>query len=84
MVPIDSTASSGRWYSVRLQIFPDGRCGVAIDGRPVARTETPVVFERPVRVMLDGKSVGTMILVGRVEVWEGVRPDVDWGVLDFQ
>jgi hypothetical protein len=32
-------------------------------------------------VVFDAKSVGTEMLVGPVEVWEGVRADVDWAAL---
>jgi hypothetical protein len=32
----------------------------------------------PYRLVLQGKSVGNRMLVGRLEVWEGVKPGVDW------
>ncbi|MCH8254096.1 MAG: PD40 domain-containing protein, partial [Gemmatimonadetes bacterium] len=75
---------SGRWYTVRIQIFPDGRCGFAVDGQPLWRSDSPVSVDRLYRVLLYGKSVRTRILVGPLEVWEGVRGDVDWSVLDRQ
>jgi hypothetical protein len=74
----DSTLRTGRWFTIRLQVFPDGRCGVAVDGKPIAGGET-LALDRPFRVVLHGKSVGTRVLVGPLEVWEGVRSDVDWG-----
>ncbi|HEX9727358.1 MAG TPA: AAA family ATPase [Gemmatimonadales bacterium] len=83
-VPVDTSLRSGRWYTLRLQIFPDGRCGVAIDGQPLARSHTPLALDRPFRVHLTGKSVRTRILVGPLEVWEGVRGDVDWSRLDAE
>lgn len=81
-IAIDSTLRTGRWYTIRLQIFPDGRCGVGIDGRAIVRSELALALDRPFRVVLYGKSVQTRMLVGPVEVWEGVRTDVDWSALD--
>ncbi len=75
---------SGRWYTVRIQIFPDGRCGVAVDGQPLWRSDSPISLDRLYRVRFEGKSVRTRILVGPLNVWEGVRGDVDWSLLDRQ
>ena len=75
---------SGRWYTVRFQIFPDGRCGIAVDGQPLWRSDSPVAVDRLYRVRLEGKSVRTRILVGPLQVWEGVRGDVNWSLLDRQ
>jgi hypothetical protein len=68
----------GRWYRVRIQVFADGRCGVAVDGRPVWVSGSAIRLNRPFHVVLQGNSAGTRMLVGPVEVWEGVRGDVDW------
>jgi hypothetical protein len=73
---------SGRWYTLRIQIFPDGSCALAINGTPVARTPNAIPLDRPYRVAIEGKSVRTRILVGGMEVWEGVRGGVDWSILD--
>ena len=73
-----SSARLGRWYTVRVQVFPDGRCGLAIDGNPVDVVEGPVPLDRRYRLDISGKSVGTRILVGPVEVWQGVKGGVDW------
>ena len=84
MVLAEPWLRSGRWYPIRIQIFPDGRGGFAVDGQPLWRSDSPISPDRLYRVRLDGKSVRTRILVGPLEVWEGVRGDVDWSVLDRQ
>jgi hypothetical protein len=61
-----------------VQILADGRCGVAIDGRAAWISRGTVPLERPFRVLLEGKSYHTKVLVGKVEVWTGVRGDVEW------
>jgi hypothetical protein len=68
----------GHWYRVRIQLFADGRCGIALDGRPVWVSSTTVPLRLPIRVFLWGNTVGTRMLVGPLEAWEGVRGDVDW------
>jgi DNA-binding SARP family transcriptional activator len=68
---------SGALYRVRLQVLPDGRCGVAING-------VPVLVGLPMRplgkayVFLHGSSVRTKILAGPVTILRGVPTDADW------
>jgi hypothetical protein len=81
--PAYPTLRSGRWFTIRLQVLPDGRCGLAVDGKPIALSEA-LALDRPFRVILEGKSVRTRVLVGPLEVWEGVRSDVGWGALQRQ
>ena len=50
----------------------------AIDGEPVWISDTFVSLDLPFRVVITGKSAGTQILVGDVQVWTGVRDDVNW------
>jgi hypothetical protein len=69
---------TGRWYRVRLQLFADGRCGIALDGQPVWVSSSTIPIQFPIRIYLHGNSIGTRMLVGPLEVWEGVRGDVDW------
>lgn len=76
--------TAGAWHTVRVQIFPDGRCGLALDGTPVWIADDPVATNRPYRVVLHGNSLGNRMLVGAVKVWEGVPNDVDWTSLDHQ
>ena len=70
---------NGSWHRVRIQIFPDGRCGMAVDGRVVRISDAALPMDRPYVLVLLGKSVRTRILVGPLSVWEGVRPGIDWG-----
>ncbi|HEU4988846.1 MAG TPA: AAA family ATPase [Gemmatimonadaceae bacterium] len=74
--------ADGHWFRVRVQLFSDGRCGVAIDGRPVAIVPVgPPPTTRYVGV-IDGASYHTRILTGPVEIWTGVKPGVDWLAFD--
>jgi hypothetical protein len=71
-------SADAAWHRVRLQTFPDGRCGLALDGRPVAMLDGPMSLDRPLHVVLSGKSVGTTLLVGPLRAWEGVEPGIEW------
>jgi DNA-binding SARP family transcriptional activator len=77
-VQVAAALRSGRWWTLRLQIFPDGRCGAAINGRPVWRSRSMMPLDQPLRILMDGYSYHTHILAGPLEVWEGVRGGVDW------
>ncbi len=79
---VPATYGTGTWYTVRLQLFPDGRCGFAVDGKPLWISENELPVHRPFRVVLQGRSYNTRMLVGPLQAWEGVRSDIDWGVLD--
>ena len=80
-IPLPPEANTGRWYRVRLQIFPDGRCGIAVDGKPLGIDATLRRLDRPAWLVVYGNSIGTRMLVGPLEVWEGVKEGVDWGRL---
>ena len=82
IVTEDSTIGADRWMQVRLQIFPDGRCGAALDGRARSRLSVPLALDRPFRVIVQGMSVGTEVLVGPMTIWSGVKKGVDWTALD--
>lgn len=69
-------------YTVQIQIFPDGTCGLAIDGTPVWRSADPVIDPRETfQVVIVGHSVGTQILVGRLVMWRGMKAETDWAAL---
>jgi WD40-like Beta Propeller Repeat len=74
---------TGKWYHVRLQLFPDGRCGIAIDGKPliISLGSTPSI--NPFHAIIEGNSVGTRMLVGHVLIRSGVPTDMDWASLKF-
>lgn len=67
-----------RPYTIRLQLFADGRCGLALNGRPLYVTPRTLPMSAPYRLVIQGKSVGNKMLVGRLEVWEGLKPGVNW------
>jgi hypothetical protein len=71
--------AAGARYVVRLQLFPDGRCGAALDGVPIDVLWRPAQIDS-VRFTLYGASVGTRHLVRRVRVVTGVPGDVAWPV----
>lgn len=78
---LDSQVRSGEWHRFRLQLFPDGSCGVAVDGVPILHETGPVSLDRPFRLVLDGNSYLTKMLHGPLVVWTGVKGDIDWRVL---
>ena len=75
---VDSTWRQGVWHLVMVQVFPDGTCGFIVDGAPIWRTTRAVPLQLRYRLFLDGNSAGTNLIVGPVEVWEGVRTNLNW------
>jgi DNA-binding SARP family transcriptional activator len=69
--------ATGRPFRALIQIFPDGRCGFAIDDELLI-VGTAGFFASHARVKLEGRSVGTTILVYRVRVMTGIAPHVRW------
>jgi len=80
-VRVRAGLETGEPYRVHIQLFPDGTCGVALDGQPLVRSEVPAFPDVPDRLVISGSSLGTRMLVGPLEVWEGVRTDIDWSTL---
>jgi len=71
LFPAPPSLKSGAPHRLVMQVLPDGRCGVAIDGRVVWMG--PAAFLEPeVYLMLAGNSVETQMLVGRVRVGGGI------------
>jgi hypothetical protein len=81
-LPVDSSLGKGQWLTVRLQIFPDGRCGIALNGHPLQRRAFALLRDLPFAVRLGVASAGTHVLHGPIKVWQGVRMDIDWDALD--
>lgn len=75
---LGDTLASGDWWTLRLQLLPDGRCGIAVNGRVVWVSPEPLDVRRPRRLRLGDESVGTRILFGALRSWRGVQPDLDW------
>jgi len=78
MVPAPRTFRSGAWFHVRLQIFPDGRCGVAINGVVAGQSQTGLIPDTTERVVIYGNSARTKVLVGPLTIRAGVPDDIDW------
>ncbi|MCC6931248.1 MAG: AAA family ATPase [Gemmatimonadaceae bacterium] len=78
LAPPDARIFDGAWATIRLQLLPDGRCGVAIDGVPLAIVRSSGPPSTEARVQSDGNSRATRMLVGRMTVYEGVPADIDW------
>ena len=74
----------GKWHRVRLQYFPDGRCGLAVNGHAVRVTGGPPSPAKRLVPYIQGMSVGTEIRVASVVVYEGIPSDVDWKPLTRQ
>jgi hypothetical protein len=77
-VPVDGSVMTTSWQRVRIQIFGDGSCGIALDGKPIWRSPGGLPMGIPYRFMTSGASAGATMLVGPLEIWEGVRQDLDW------
>jgi hypothetical protein len=74
-------AMSGSWVTLDVQLFPDGTCGVALDGKPMLWSRAAIDPRSTVVLHLQGKSWRTIVAVGRTEIWSGVRPGIDWSLL---
>lgn len=83
MPPWVRTVADGTWQRVTLQVFNDGRCGLAINEQAVAISGGTIQIDRPLRVVIEGQSVGTTVEVGPVEAWTGVRSDIDWSAIEL-
>ena len=70
-------AYTGRPFRLTMQLFPDGRCALAIDGKLVW-SDTAKFNQQHVHLWLQGNTVDTKILVGPVRVGSGIAPDIDW------
>jgi serine/threonine-protein kinase len=79
-VVLDRTGllQTGKRHILLLQLFADGRCGLALDGAGLVVSRAALRRDRAFHPVLSGNSVGTRMLVGRVKVWRGVRDGVDW------
>lgn len=69
-------------HLARIRLFPDGTCGVAIDGIPYWRSAFRITTDFPFRIWLTDQSEGTTFEVGQLTLWQGDPGGVDWGLLD--
>jgi hypothetical protein len=70
--------SSGAWYTLLLQVFPDGRCGAAVNGEASLLSASMRLPLDSLYLMFIARSVQTRMLLGRVEVYRGIVPGIAW------
>ena len=75
------TLADGAPWRIRLQVFPDGRCGVALNGRPLSISAKRFDAGVPMLLITYGSSWHSRMLLGPVTISEGVPGDIDWTVI---
>ena len=71
--------AKGEQVRVRLQLFPDGRCGAAVNGRVVGLGAAAIRLQaRRAYVYIYGNSPGTLAVVGPVTISKGVADGIEW------
>lgn len=75
---LDGSLDNGQRYRIRVQLFPDGTCGIAINDVPAGRGPTGVTSRDSVSVVLGGQTVLSPLLIRRATLWSGVPTDVAW------
>jgi len=73
---------SGEWWTARVQLFPDGRCGLAVNGVPVWLSRDGLALGGRWRLHLGSSSYQARMLHGPLVLWQGVPSDIDWSGLD--
>ncbi len=76
--PVSPTLANGSPWVLTLQLLPDGRCGVAVNGNAMQVSMAEVSASVSRHLIVDGQSVRTRLLVENIEVWRGVKNDIDW------
>lgn len=72
-----TNARTGLPFRVVMQIFPDGRLGVALNGR-ATWVGAANFFQPAVHLMLAGNTVDTRIVVGHLRIVAGIAPNIAW------
>jgi DNA-binding SARP family transcriptional activator len=70
--------ASGKWWTLRVQILPDGRCGIAVNNKVVWLSAGAISLAREFRLRLGDESYGATLLHGPLQIWTGVRTDINW------
>jgi hypothetical protein len=68
--------TSGAWWTLRLQILPDGRCVVAVNGKVLWTSTQPIPLDQPFRLWIGDESLNAKLLHGPLQMWTGVRTDI--------
>ena len=82
--PVEFDASKlarGTPWRIRIQVLPDGRCGVAVNGRVVVVSNQRFDLGIPLLLLTYGSSWHSRMLLGPVTISEGVPGDIDWTVI---
>lgn len=83
IVAVPPVLGTGREFRLRVQVFPDGGCGVAVNAVPLWRSRLTAYNEGPMAARITGAADGgAAMLLGPLEIWQGVRDDVEWSRLD--
>lgn len=77
-LPLPAWQRTGRRYRLRLELLPDGSCGVAVDSRPVIFLPAVKPPRGRYRVAIAAMSMWTSIAVGDVRIMQGVDSRIDW------
>jgi len=75
---VDTTLFNGEWFRLAIQILPDGRCAIAINGVTAWFSPIRVRTDEPFTIVLGNSSDRTRVLHGAIDAWTGVRSDIDW------
>ncbi|MCC6930174.1 MAG: AAA family ATPase [Gemmatimonadaceae bacterium] len=78
-VAVDRSLRTGEWYDLVLQWLPDGRCAVAVNGRPLAVVPPVDQYAGPTHLFVHGNAFRTEMLVGELRVIRGLDRSVNWG-----
>ena len=82
--PVEFDASKlarGTPWHIRIQVLPDGRCGVALNGRAAVMSNQRFDPGVPLLLLTYGSSWHSRMLLGPVTISEGVPGDIDWTVI---
>ncbi|WP_310571001.1 AAA family ATPase [Gemmatimonas sp.] len=78
-LPAPASWRSGERIGVVLQLLPDGRCGVAINGQVVGYSSNgSPTRTHSAHVFIYGNSPGTRVVTGPLTVSAGVVPGIQW------
>jgi hypothetical protein len=69
---------NGTPWRLRLQVFPDGRCGIAVNRRPIAISALRFPPQQPLLLVTTGNAWRTQMLLGPLSIYSGVPSDVAW------
>ena len=76
--PAPPSLRTGQQSRLTIQLFPDGRCGVAIDGIALGIADETATIAKPIRLLILGNSYKTKSLVGPLTLTRGVDTTIDW------